>query len=216
LQKLIIFDLDKTLVSTNMSYRFGRFLYMHGELPLIKMPWLFLVYFLQHIRILPLGLAYKASFYLLFYKKNVTQYERFVEQFLDEELAASLRPQVYLKLLEAQSQGDRVAIFSTSAHFLVAPVGKRCHIDTIVATRYSEGPDGCFAKVATIVTGEEKKEALFRLRTSPSGEALYSVAYSDSVRDLPLLTAVDEAFLVCPGVVLRCIAWWKKWGVLHG
>ena len=115
---------------------------------------------------------------------------------------------------EHRAAGDLLVLATTSPYDLVAPFARRLGFDAVVATRYAE--------VEGIYTGELNglfvwgpgKLAAIRMWAEENDVALESSsAYSDSVFDSPMLSAVGNPVAVNPDYRLRALAALRRWPV---
>jgi putative phosphoserine phosphatase / 1-acylglycerol-3-phosphate O-acyltransferase len=115
---------------------------------------------------------------------------------------------------EHRAAGDLLVLATTSPYDLVAPFARRLGFDAVVATRYAE--------VEGIYTGELNglfvwgpgKLAAIRMWAEQNDVSLEtSSAYSDSVFDSPMLSAVGNPVAVNPDYRLRALAALRRWPV---
>lgn len=117
---------------------------------------------------------------------------------------------------EHRRAGRPVVLATTTPYDLVCPLAERLRFDDVVATRYAEtagvytgGIDGNF------VWGRGKLEAVRRWAGTHDVDLRQSWAYSDSVFDLPLLSAVAHPHAVNPDPRLLAAALLMRWPVRH-
>ncbi|MEZ5178347.1 MAG: HAD-IB family hydrolase [Acidimicrobiales bacterium] len=115
-----------------------------------------------------------------------------------------------------QEEGRRVVMATTSPYDLVAPLAEALGIDDVIATRYGEldgrydgSIDGFF------VWGPGKLAAVRQWALEHGVDVARSYAYSDSVYDLPLLSAVRFPTAVNPDPRLRMVAAVRRWPTQH-
>lgn len=115
-----------------------------------------------------------------------------------------------------QEEGRRVVMATTSPYDLVSPLAEALGIDDVIATRYGEldgrydgSIDGFF------VWGPGKLAAVRAWSLEHGVEVAQSYAYSDSVYDLPLLSAVRFPTAVNPDPRLRVVAAVRRWPTQH-
>lgn len=115
-----------------------------------------------------------------------------------------------------QEEGRRVVMATTSPHDLVAPLAEALGLDDVIATRYGEldgrydgSIDGYF------VWGPGKLAAVRAWALEHGVDVARSYAYSDSVYDLPLLSAVRFPTAVNPDPRLRVVAAVRRWPTQH-
>jgi len=110
-------------------------------------------------------------------------------------------------ILSHQEAGRRVVMATTSPHDLVAPLAEALGFDDVIATRYGEAEgrydgsiDGLF------VWGPGKLAAVREWAGRHGVDVASSYAYSDSIYDMPLLSAVKFPTAVNPDPRLRVVA----------
>ncbi len=120
-------------------------------------------------------------------------------------------------LIERHLEEERpVVMATTSPYDLVRPLADALGIEHVVATRYGEAEgrydgtvDGFF------VWGPGKLAAVREWAANHAVDVGRSYAYSDSVYDLPLLSAVRFPTAVNPDPRLRLVAALRRWPTQH-
>jgi putative phosphoserine phosphatase/1-acylglycerol-3-phosphate O-acyltransferase len=120
-------------------------------------------------------------------------------------------------LIEEHHENDRLVVMATTSPFdLVAPLAEALGIDAVIATRYGE-LDGAYDGTVDgdFVWGPGKLNAVRRWAAENDVDLSRSFAYSDSVYDVPLLSAVRHAVAVNPDPRLRIVAAVRRWPSQH-
>ncbi len=111
-----------------------------------------------------------------------------------------------------QVEGRRVVMATTSPYDLVKPLADALGVDDLIATKYGESGgrydgtvDGFF------VWGPGKLAAVRDWAGRNQVDVARSYAYSDSVYDLPLLSAVKFPTAINPDPRLRVVAALRRW-----
>jgi putative phosphoserine phosphatase/1-acylglycerol-3-phosphate O-acyltransferase len=132
-----------------------------------------------------------------------------------DRLEKMVNPYVAPLLADHRRAGHPVVLATTTPHELVAPLARRLGMDDVVATRWSErdgtytgGIDGPF------VWAGGKLAAVSSWCRSHEVDLGESYAYSDSLYDTALLTAVGHPFAVNPDPRLRAVATLARWPVM--
>jgi phosphoserine phosphatase len=211
--KIVIFDLDKTLATCNVSFLFGRALYKRARLSFFTMIWLVSVYYLHKIGILPVRSLHKAAFKKIFHGKGAAELEVDIKMFFEHEQALYRLPLV-VALQNAQGMGQIVWIQSSSPYCLVAPIAQFFGIQMVTATQYMVDSAGTYSELGDVVDGEYKKKELVYFLEKNNIKAAEVVAYSDSILDLPLLETVGRPIVVCPDAKLKAVAHMRSWQIL--
>jgi putative phosphoserine phosphatase / 1-acylglycerol-3-phosphate O-acyltransferase len=115
-----------------------------------------------------------------------------------------------------RAEGTKVVMATTSPFDLVSPLADALGLDAVIATRYGErdgrydgSVDGFF------VWGPGKLAAVRDWAERNAVDVGSSFAYSDSIYDLPLLSAVQFPHAVNPDPRLRVVAAVRRWPTLH-
>ncbi|MDT0200551.1 HAD family hydrolase [Nocardioides sp. AE5] len=110
--------------------------------------------------------------------------------------------------------GREVIIVSTSGSEVVGPIGEMLGADRVIATRM-EIVDGKYTgQIDYYAYGETKAEAIRELAATEGFDLARCYAYSDSITDAPMLSAIGHPFAVNPDKDLRKLAAEKQWPVL--
>lgn len=121
-----------------------------------------------------------------------------------------------LPLLADHARAGRPRVLATTTPYdLVAPLAQRLGFDDVVATRYAE-QDGAYTGklVGEFVWGLGKLAAVRRWAADHRIDLGASFAYTDSVYDAPLLSAVGRPCAVNPDPRLWALAVLRRWPVM--
>jgi putative phosphoserine phosphatase / 1-acylglycerol-3-phosphate O-acyltransferase len=134
-----------------------------------------------------------------------------------DKLDTLVAPYARALIEEHKQEGRPVVLATTTPLHLVEPLADRLGFDDIVATRYVEGPDGAYtgALEGEFVWATGKLKAVRRWAESNGVDLKQSFAYSDSIYDVPLLSAVAKPHAVNPDPRLLAFATLRRWPVLH-
>jgi len=132
-------------------------------------------------------------------------------------LEASLQPWARA-LIDRHRRAGHVLVLATSMpHDLVDPLAERLGFDAVVATRFRTDDagdyDGALDGEFTWATG--KARAVRRWAEEHDVDLAASWAFSDSLYDVPLLSAVGHPHAVNPDPRLAVVAAARGWPVLH-
>ena len=133
-----------------------------------------------------------------------------------ERLSKDVVPFARPLLDEHRKEGRPVVLATTTPYDMVAPLAERLDFDDVVATRYAV-KDGVYTGglEGEFVWGSGKLKAVRRWAAEHGVELSESWAYSDSVFDTPLLSAVGHPCAVNPDIRLQAIAAVRRWPVRH-
>ncbi|MGY1783973.1 HAD family hydrolase [Geodermatophilus sp. SYSU D00698] len=211
------FDLDKTVIAKSSTLAFGRPFFAGG---------------LINRRAVLKG-AY-AQFVFSLSGADAQQMERMRAQITDmatgwdvatvheivrETLHEVVDPLVYAEaadLIEShRAAGREIVIVSSSGAEMVEPIGEMLGADRVVATRMVTVDGRYTGEIEFYAYGENKAEAMRRVAAENGYDLADCHAYSDSVTDLPMLTAVGHPTAVNPDRALRKVAAERGWPVLE-
>ena len=131
-------------------------------------------------------------------------------------LADDVLPFARLLIDHHQAEGRPVVMATTSPFDLVCPLAEALGIDDVIATRYGER-DGRYDGTVDghFVWGPGKLAAAREWAEENDVDLGASWAYSDSVYDIPLLSAVAHPVAVNPDPRLRVVAALRRWPSQH-
>ena len=211
------FDLDRTLLRGASGPLIGEALVAAGLAPARRVPGqglLYKVYDLVGETLPSMALARGAVLAVRGWSREaVREAGRTAADRLESLVAPYARP-----LLDDHRRAGRpVVLATTTPHDLVEPLAERLGFDDVVATRYAEGDDGAYTGrlEGEFVWATGKLAAVRRWAERRGVDVRASWAYSDSVYDLPLLSAVGHPHAVNPDPRLHLVATLRRWPVLH-
>lgn len=133
-----------------------------------------------------------------------------------EELALDVTPYAVPLIQEHQAAGRSVVLATTTPDHLVRPLAERLGFDDVVATRYGEEGGAFTGKLeGEFVWATWKRAAISAWARAHDVDMGASFAYSDSIYDLPLLSAVGHPHAVNPDPRLLAVATLARWPVLN-
>lgn len=201
------FDLDHTLITSNISFDFGLYLYRRGIISLFNLIAL-MSWYLRH-KLLGLGIEelHKAAFRRLFKGVSLDMIKTEVELFLKEKPPTLNYPAI--SYLEPDS-----VLLSSSPDFLVGPICKMLNIQYYKASSYAVDPSGCLNRIHEVIEGEEKAvelKLIAKMRGVKKEEITY---FTDSIWDKPVFEVVGKTIAVCPDRKLKKLALENQWEIL--
>jgi HAD superfamily hydrolase (TIGR01490 family) len=212
--KLAVFDLDKTLLASNSSYEFCKYLYHQRIISLTQ-----LLYSLNYkVRHELFSLSLEDFHHKVFNKvllgMPLDVLKKKVPGFLETFLFSSLYLPTLSALFAAQKRGGYTVILSNSPDFLVEPIAHFFQVDEWESTKYTVDKDKRLCKIAKLMEGRNKAAYLAELagRFQISKENI--TAYSDSYHDLPFLLEAGCPVAVNPDRKLLKVARLRNWSVI--
>ena len=132
------------------------------------------------------------------------------------ELHRMVQPMAESLFSVHRAAGRPIVLATTTPFDLVAPLARLLGLDDVVATRYGVNADGTYdgTIVGPFVWSAGKLAAVRAWAQANSVDLAASYAYSDSVYDTPLLSAVGHPFVVNPDPRMSVMAAARRWPVI--
>lgn len=141
-----------------------------------------------------------------------------VKEVVNETLHKLIEPIIFEEALdlieEHQSAGREVVIVSSSGEEVVRPIAKLLGVTSVIATRMRIEEGKYTGEIEYYAFGQAKADAIIEFAREHDIDLADSVAYSDSMTDVPMLSCVGRAYAVNPDKDLRRVAIEKGWKVL--
>lgn len=214
-----IFDLDRTLLRGSSTPTFYEALWQAGVTPTRGFPGLQLMVRSYEVfgETLPaMGLAFAAS---VAARGHSSDEVRKAAETAAGALLPRISPWAPPLLAVHRGAGRRLVLATASPRDLVVPLAERLGFDAVIATRWATHLDGGGQRRFTgavdgpFVWGTAKLRAVRRWAGAAGVELRGSWAYSDSLYDLPLLSAVGHPTAVNPDLRLQAVATLRRWPV---
>jgi HAD superfamily hydrolase (TIGR01490 family) len=211
------FDLDKTVIAKSSTLAFGR-PFFHGGL--INRRAVLKTAYAQFVFSLAGADAQQMERLRAQLTAMVTGWDvATVHEIVRETLHEIVDPLVYAEaadlIEEHRAAGREIVIVSSSGAEMVEPIGEMLGADRVVATRMVAS-DGRYTGEIDFYAYAEHKAAAMRAVADEGGYDLADCyAYSDSITDLPMLSAVGHPTAVNPDRALRKAALVRGWPVLQ-
>ncbi len=134
-----------------------------------------------------------------------------------EAIAAVIHPFALTLIEQHRAAGRPVVLATTTPDHLIRPLADRLGVDHVIATRYRIGQDGTYdgALDGPFVWSRGKLRAVREWAAAEGIDLAESFAYSDSIYDLPLLSAVGQPAAVNPDPRLAVYALARGWPIVH-
>ena len=147
---------------------------------------------------------------------DVAQVREIVAQTLSEIVDPLVYAEAVTLMREHQEAGRHVIIVSASGFDVVEPIGRMLGADGVIATVLEVSEDGKYTgEISRYVYAEEKAAAIRDLAAEHGYDLDASYAYSDSITDVPMLSAVGHPSVVNPDKELRKEAETREWPILE-
>ncbi len=208
LMKLVLFDLDNTLLAGDSDYEWGQFLIAKGAVDGPD----------YEAKNKAFYEAYKAGGLDIYAFLAFAQLEAWRAEYLETRVRTMI-PQAARDLVRRHlDEADLVAVITATNSFVTAPIAQELGVEHLIATEPEE-VDGRFTgKVAGTPCFREGKIVRLGQFLEAHGTRLDALDtswfYSDSHNDLPLLEKVRYPVAVDPDPLLRARALEQAWPVI--
>ncbi len=134
-----------------------------------------------------------------------------------EVIVRAIHPNALSLIEQHHAAGRTVVLATTTPYHLIRPLADRIGVDHVIATRYRITAEGTFdgALDGPFVWSRGKLRAVREWADSAGVNLAESFAYSDSIYDLPLLSAVGRPAAVNPDPRLTLYALARGWPIVH-
>ncbi len=141
-----------------------------------------------------------------------------VKEVVNETLHKLIEPIIFEEALdlieEHQAAGREVVIVSSSGEEVVRPIAALLGVKSVIATRMRVEDGKYTGEIEYYAFGQAKADAIIEFARDHNIDLADSVAYSDSMTDVPMLSSVGRGYAVNPDKELRRVAIEKGWKVL--
>lgn len=212
--KVFIFDVDRTLLKVNGSFRFYFYLLIKGFFhPVSLIPTLY--YFIR-CRLFNMNLCqlHEVIFQRFLKGEKASDLTEKATQFLNQCLDRLIYQPCLTLLQEAQKKNLTVVLLSSSPSFLIQPLAKMLSISHWIATDYQTDHEKKLVKIFRLIDGEAKADLFEEIQKKFQVIQSDIIVFSDSIEDLPLLEKAGSVVAVNPDRRLKKIALQKNWYVL--
>lgn len=215
--KAAFFDIDGTLISTNVVHAYGY--YAQNEGSAVGMLGRSLATVAQIPLFAGLNLVDRKIFNEYFYR----QYEGLSEDrllTLSEDLFEDvIKGAIFKKAQdlvdEARRAGCKIVFVTGALDFTMAPLARYFGVDDLIANRMQfVGGKATGKVIPPIIEGANKANVIREFCEKHNLSLMKSFAYSDSASDYAMLTVVGRPTAVNPDLRLRALARSYNWPIL--
>jgi len=210
---LYLFDLDRTLVLTNCSYLFGRFLFQKSELSLGQLIPLLFAYSLYSGGVISVYRLHHVCFSCLFRYAQSSKIELYAKEFVAKLIEKEFNPLLSGYLSDVKEGRARGIILSASPYFLVDAIAEKLGMERAYSTRYAVNEEGEFIFVESVIVPKEKARFVEELRSEYKNISF--TGFGDSIEDYNFMSLCDKAVAVHPTGRFAKLAQKKMWTILY-
>ena len=216
--RLVLFDLDNTLIAGDSDYEWGQFLIDHGVLERETYEAQNRAYYDQYV-----AGTLDIHEYLGFALRPLAEHEgpdldRWHAEFMRLRILPMIGAAARALVRRHLDAGDLCAIVTATNSFVTAPIAREFSVPHLVATEPETRGGRFTGRVAgTPCFREGKVKRVDEWLASQSrrlGDFPESVFYSDSHNDLPLLERVTRPIAVDPDAALAAEAHRRRWATM--
>ncbi|MDD5242023.1 MAG: HAD-IB family hydrolase [Sulfuricella sp.] len=216
--KLVLFDLDNTLLCGDSDFEWAQFLIERGVLDRE-------VYearnqeFYDQYKAGTLDIHEFLDFQLKPLSRHLrTQLDVWHKQFMHERILPIINQRARELVARSLGDADLVAIITATNSFVTAPIAREFGVEHLIATEPEQNGGEFTGKVEGTPCFRDGKivrlDAWLKQRGVDWGDVTESWFYSDSLNDLPLLARVSKPVAVDPDPTLKAHAENNGWPVL--
>lgn len=146
--------------------------------------------------------------------KSVAEIVTMAEEIYDEIIAARIYSGTRALAQQHLDAGERVWLVTATPEELARIIAQRLNLTGALGTR-AEEKDGRFTGhlIGDLLHGEAKAEAVRKLAAAEGLDLAQCSAYSDSINDIPMLSAVGRPVAINPDSALRDEAKRRGWEI---
>jgi HAD superfamily hydrolase (TIGR01490 family) len=216
--KLVLFDLDNTLLAGDSDFEWAQFLIEHGvldrELHAARNH-----AFYEQYKAGTLDIHEFLDFQLKPLSRHArTQLDAWHADYMQQKILPLMTPAAQVLVERELADADLVAIITATNSFVTAPIARAFGISHLIATEPEQVNDVYTGRVAGTPSFREGKIVRLHEWLGSLGKTLddfdQSWFYSDSLNDLPLLNLVTHPVAVDPDATLHEHAIQCGWPVI--
>jgi putative phosphoserine phosphatase/1-acylglycerol-3-phosphate O-acyltransferase len=210
---VVLFDMDRTLVPCNTMGRFLRHEFQRGRIGAHQMA--AVMFWRLQYRWGRLNAHAAAERIIGWYEGESEEYQRRnVRDWFERHVASLVSPRARQSVEQHRRAGDRLVLVSVTHHLICEHVAANFGIEDVLCTRLEVRDQKLTGRIVPpLCFGSSKVECVQQFLRQNGYAWGDTVAYSDSISDLPLLTAAHTAVAVNPDGPLRRQARARHWRV---
>ncbi|GMU59072.1 MAG: haloacid dehalogenase [Myxococcaceae bacterium] len=215
--KAAFFDIDGTLISTNVVHAYGYYAMNEGSaLGILKRS-------VKTVASIPvfsvLNLVDRKTFNEFFYRSYAGLTEDRLLTLAEDMFEDLIKPAIFAKaqdlIDQARRAGCKVVLVTGALDFTMRPLARHLGADDLIANRMQfVGGKATGKVIPPIIEGANKANVIREYCETQGLSLMKSHAYSDSASDYAMLTIVGRPTAVNPDLRLRALARSYNWPIL--
>lgn len=213
--RLVLFDMDHTLVPCDTGTVWNEFLVKRGLIPKEKHQERQRFLFDYQSGLLDLDAAYRFELGVLqLFRRG--EREKLLQEFFTEVVKPQITQTAREKVEYHRANGDYLLIITATVDEIARPIAEFFQVDHLIASRGKLDILGNYTGEVEVepCLGRGKLVHLEAWLTETGVNPEHYTFYSDSHNDMPLLEQVDVPIAVDPDDVLRSIAMANSWEII--
>ncbi|MEW5739429.1 MAG: HAD-IB family hydrolase [Myxococcota bacterium] len=215
--KAAFFDIDGTLISTNVVHAYGYYAMNEGSVLGI------LTRSVKTVASIPafsvLNLVDRKIFNEFFYRSYAGLSEDRLLTLAEDMFEDLIKPAIFAKaqdlIDQARRAGCKVVLVTGALDFTMRPLARHLGADDLIANRMQfVGGKATGKVIPPIIEGANKANVIREYCETQGLSLMKSHAYSDSASDYAMLTVVGRPTAVNPDLRLRALARSYNWPIL--
>lgn len=216
--KLVLFDLDNTLLAGDSDFEWAQFLIGKGVLDREAHEAKNREFY-EHYKAGTLDIHAFLDFQLKPLSRHPrAELETWHREFMATHVLSMIPDKARALVRKHQQQADKVAIITATNRFVTGPIAREFGVEHLIATEVEEIGGRYTGRGAGIPCFKEHKITRLEMWLADQGllweDVKESWFYSDSLNDLPLLSRVTHPVAVDPDDTLEAHARLKGWPII--
>jgi len=212
------FDLDKTLLPGSSLYRLAQGLHerhFYGGDDMVRFAWRQLTFRMGSADRAPSVESSKNAALEFVRGRHRPEIQALADEIAAERIVPAVYPDMAARIAQHRASGDLTFVATAAPAELAEIVAQRLGMTGAFGTQAEVDETECYSGrlAGSVLDGEAKAQAVKAHAERAGIDLAASVAYSDSIRDLPLLELVGNAEVVNPDRKLRGVAEARGWPV---
>lgn len=192
--KIALFDIDKTLIKGDSMFKLLKYTINKYPKAKWKLPKLFFMLVAYKLKFIDTRKAKENMFYTLNYLNNED-----LEEFYNDVIKATVYSDAIEEIKKLRKMDYYILLISASPECYLKFFEIEDYVDGVIGTKLSLKNDGYINKIeGENCKGEEKVKRITKYLKEKDLciNKVESVAYSDSLSDLPMFNLVGKAYLI--------------------